>query len=73
MKKASLIEEPAGCYTKSMNDLLLQYVLLFAVVEFLSFRQPRKITAAFIERLQHGKIFTHSVYFDWSYWAHLVE
>lgn len=59
-KKPSLIKEPSGCSTKCMNNILLLYVLLFVVVEFIAFGQPRKITAAFIKRLLHAKIFPHS-------------
>lgn len=57
-KNPSLIK--AGCSTKYMNNFLLQHMLLFVVVEFIAFGQPRKIMAAFIKCLLHAKIFPRS-------------
>lgn len=55
-EESQLIKETSGCHIKYFNNFLLQYVFSFVVVEFLAFRQPRKITAVFMECLLHTKI-----------------
>lgn len=61
MENASPGKEPSARSRRHVGDVLPQHALPFVVSEFLAFRHPRKITAAFIECFLLAKAFLHII------------